>query len=263
VFADITHFSMVGFAYEGAAESGLNSMVRRQLQNCTPQPLDQANVSCAVRDPSGAELWISLRKGPDGQASLVTMNPAFAGESRVKVRIDGENSDPEYLPFEVGRSARFSGQATPIVFELADPSQATAAKPGADITVAISAFSFTPELYSDAAAYYAAQKAKGAKVALGAEAFIPSGMFFEKVGGALPDGGKRPVAYADFSGTVLKATLRRNAAGGGSFWSLLARTYDGATVDIVLDPASVKVEPKVGAIISGRFWLSAHVVPSP
>jgi hypothetical protein len=262
MWADVTHFSMVGFVYEGEANTGIGQLVQAQIKTCTPKPLGPDDLSCEVRDPSGAELRISLRKHPDGRAELITLNPAFAGESRVKAHIVADNSDPEWAPFEVGRAARFAGEQTPFMFELADPAQAATINPGSDLTLSISAFSYAPELFKDAKSFLDAQRKGGAKVALAPEFFIPSGMMFEKVGGALPDGAKRPTPYADFAGTVLKATLVKNAAGGASFWSVLARTYAGATVDVVIDPATIRVEPRPGYIVTGRFWMSGRIAPA-
>lgn len=259
--ADVTHFSMIGFPMDGT-NAGVNALVSKQISRCAPKPISEADIACAVHDNSGAEIWISLHKRPDGKTEFVTLNPAFAGEGRVKLHIDGDNSDPEWTPFEVSRAARFSGEATPIIFDLADPTQAAGTGPGTDVTVAISAFSYQPSLYEDATAYYAAQKKAGSKVLMGAESFIPSGMFFAKAGGAMPDDAKRPRAHADLAGTVVKAKLLTNAAGGAPFWSVLTKTYGGATVDIVIDPASIKVEPKPGNIITGRFWLSGRIVPA-
>ena len=77
----------------------------------------------------------------------------------------------------------------------------------------------------------------------------------------MADGAKRPVAYADFAGTVLKAQSRTGA--GGNFWWVLVKTYTGQTVDVVIDPRNLSQELKAGSIITGRFWLSAHVVSAP
>ncbi len=255
--ADISHFSMVGFDFPTQSAAASGPWARKFLETCKVVTLDPNDLVCVVSDTSGGELRIALRK--TGQtASIITMNPGFVGEGRTKVDIVAPNSDPDYAPFEVGVAARFAGEQTPLVVDLADPSQAAAAKPGQTVTFDIAAFSFQPDIFPDEAAFYAAQGK--AKVRLAAGFFIPSGMVFEKVGGAMPDAAKRPVAYADFAGKVLKVGQRANAAAGGRFWWMLVQTYGGATIDVVMDPATVKAEPKVGSIVTGRFWLSARVV---
>lgn len=84
-------------------------------------------------------------------------------------------------------------------------------------------------------------------MASAADHFIPSGMFNADMGG---EAGGRPTANADFAGTVLKSELRANDAGRGRFRWALVRTYGGNTIDIVLDPAQVKLDPQPGTIVS-------------
>ena len=145
------------------------------------------------------------------------------------------------------------------MFDLADPSQASTLTPGTKTNIDIVAFSFEPKIHPDEAAYFGAQGKPGSKVHLAPDYFIPSGSFFEKVGGAMPDGAFRPVAYADFAGKVVKSDLLTNVVGGGKFWRAVVTTYRGSTFDIVMDPRTVSRDPVVGSIITGRFWLSARL----
>lgn len=269
MLADITHFSMVGFPLEISSNAALNRAADAQLKSadqrgvvrCQPAPGDAEKRVCVIRDPSGGELWYGLRNRSD-HSEMITLNPAFKGEGRARLQIDGDVSEAAWKPFEIGLYARFSGEETPIVFELADPEQVALAKPGAEVTVSLAAFSYAPDVFKTEKEYHAAQRKAGVKYSFAANMFIPSGTFFEKVGGAMPDDAKHPVPYADFAGAVLKADLRTNSAGGGKFWAVLARTYGGATVDVVIDPASIQIEPKPGYIVSGRFWLTGRIVPS-
>lgn len=265
---DITHFSMIGFAldtHDGAAllrsaQTHLQAAEARELVRCEPALPGGGTQICVIRDGSGAELWYGLRSDDRG-AEIITLNPAFVGESRMKLRVDADVSEPEWKPFEVTVSARFAGDEVPVVFDLADPQQATIAKAGTEVTVSMAAFSYEPNLYRDEKAYVAAQKKAGQKFTFAPNMYIPTGTFLEKVGGAMPDNAKLPTPYADFAGTILKASFKTSSAGGGQFWSLLVRTYADATVDVVIDPQSVKLEPKPGYIVQGRFWLTGHIVP--
>ena len=211
-----------------------------------------------MRDPSGGELTIGLIRGAEGQAEFATLNPGFAGEGRARVEIVADVSDAEWTPFEVTVSARFAGEETPLVLDLADPEQADRLKPGAKVVVDIAAFGFEPAVYADEAAFGKSQ-AK-AKVRFASNFFIPIGLFAETVGGTLSADG-RPTAYADFAGKVLKAELRTNQAGSGRFWWALVETYGGATVDVVIDPRTIRRDPRPGSIVTGRFWLSARLAP--
>lgn len=255
---------MVGFAVESQSEPALVALAQRQLGTCALLTLTPSESVCVARDPSGGELSLALRRRPTGEADLVTMNPAFAGQGRAQVEVAGDASDPAWKPFEVTVSARFAGQQTPLVFDLADPSQAAVLKPGATATVAIAAFSFAPRVYPDAANFLQAQERPGATVRFAPDYFIPSGMFVESAGGAMPAGAQRPTAYADFAGKVLKAELRANKVGAAKFWWALVETYAGATVDVVMDPTTlVGPPPQPGSIVTGRFWLSARLAPTP
>lgn len=254
---------MVGFAFDVRNEAGLTKSARPYLANCVLTELTPADSICLVRDRSGGELRLALRKTAPDASELVTLNPAFDGESRVEVEIDAEASDPDWKPFEVAMSARFAGEETPLVFDLADPADVARLKPGARVSMRIAAFSYQPAVYADEAAYAKAQTATGAKLQFAPNFFVPSGMFLASVGGAIPEGSSRPTAYADFAGAVLKSELRTNGAGKGRFWWALVQTYGGATVDVVIDPKAIRAPPKAGSIVTGRFWLSARLIPAP
>jgi len=257
---DATHFSMVGFPVE-MTEAGLSRAAQAYLASCTPSSLDAVDLICLVRDPSGGEVRIALRKRTGGAAELKAMNPGFAGEGRAQVQVVSDASDAALRPFEITLSARFVGEATPLVVELADPTEAAKLPPGTKATIDIAAFTFEPHIFADEAAYYADQAKQGGKLRFAANYFIPTGMFLKSAGGEMPDGATRPVAYADFAGKVLKSELRANQAGSGRFWWALVQTYDGTTIDVVVDPNALVEAPKPGAIIAGRYWLSARLAP--
>lgn len=256
---DASHFSMVGFMVDIRDGAGVTQAMRRHMADCAPADLPPPNLVCRVKDPSGGELTIGLTRGEGGQAEFVTLNPGFTGEGRTQVEITADVSAPEWKPFEVTISARFAGEETPLVFDLADPAQAELFKPGAKTAVDIAAFGFQPSLYADEAAF--ARSQGKAKVRFASNAFVPTGLFAEAQGGTLTKDG-RPTAYADFAGKVLKAELRVNKAGSGRFWWALVETYGGATVDVVMDPRTVHGDLRPGAILAGRFWLSARLVPA-
>ncbi|HEX3919350.1 MAG TPA: hypothetical protein VHW60_18585 [Caulobacteraceae bacterium] len=258
---DASHFSMVGFPVE-MTQAGLSTAAQVYLSQCTPTQLAPSDVVCLVKDVSGGEMRLALRTAAGGPAVLVTMNPAFVGQGRTNVEIGADVSDPEEEPFEVTLTAHFTGDPSPLVFDLADPSEAARMLPGAKVTIDLAAFSFEPHVYADEAAFQREQDKQRARVKFAPTFFIPTGMFFQSVGGAMPNGATRPVSYADFAGKVLTAELKVNHAGGGRFWSALVQTYDGATVDVVMDPSTLPDGVKPGEILTGRFWLSARLAPA-
>jgi hypothetical protein len=259
--ADFNHFSQAGFEVQTTDSAALSRSIQPYAERCVPEALAGADLICLVRDPSGAELWIGLKKLENGQSEVASFNPAFAGEGRTRVEIVGDVSDAQWKPFENSVSARFAGEEVPLVFDLADPRQASQAKPGQAVAVSLAGFSFDARIFKDEKGYYAAQKKDGLAVAFAANHFIPSGLFNPEQGGMAETG--RPTAYADFAGTVLRSELRTNAAGHRRFWWALVRTYADYTIDVVLDPAQLKLAPTPGTVISGRFWLSGRLVPQP
>jgi hypothetical protein len=255
---DVSHFSMVGFQVE-MTQAGVSHAVQAYLSGCAEKQLSPQDVVCVVKDPSGGELRLALRKTGSVAAELVGLDPAFRGDGRANIEVVADVSDPTSKPFETTLSARFAGDRTPLAFDVADPAEAARLPLGTKASIDLAAFSFEPKIYSDEAAFRKAQS--GALVVFAPNFFVPSGMFLKSAGGEMPDKGSRPIAYADFAGTVIKAELRDNHTGRGTFWWAVVRTYADATIDVVLDPRTVDGAIKPGELLSGRFWLSAHVIP--
>jgi hypothetical protein len=251
---------MVGFGLDIRSEAKMMKSASAFLADCPLRELGPTDSICLIKDQSGGELRLALRKTAAGPSELVTLNPGFDGEGRVEVDIVADASDPDWKPFEIAISARFAGEETPLVFDLADPAEAARLEPGGKVTMEIAAFSYEPTVHPDETAYYRAQE--GSQVRYAANFFIPSGLFKASVGGLIPDNSNLPQAYADFAGTVLKSEFRMNGVGKGRFWWALVRTYGGATFDVVIDPKTIRGELKAGSIVSGRFWLSARLAPA-
>ena len=250
---------MIGFPLPIAEAAAFRRSIDPLVQQCDFLQIDERNRLCVVTDKSGAEIYIGFSVKPEAAMSVSTVNPAFAGEGRTSVEIDTTlpNKDETFRPFEIQVSARFAGESTPLVFDLADPRQRGVFSHGAKISVDISAFSYKPEIYDNQAAFDRAQSKANVQVRFASNFFIPAGMFLDSVGGAANADG--PTSYADLAGTVIKAQLRANAAGRGKFWWALVRTYGGSTMDVVLDPSTVRRKLRAGSILTGRFWLSARL----
>lgn len=251
MFADASHFSMVGYPVEMTSEAALIRSVKGMTKGCISSDLDPTDVVCVIKDPSGGELRMGLRRRAPKSSDMefYTANPAFDGEGRTPVIIDGDISDPEWKTWEPIVAAKFGDGETPLVIELADPTEAPLFKPGAKLTVEIAAFSFEPEIYADSDAFMASQADD--KVQFADKFFVPIGMFENDEG--------RPTPYGMFAAEVIKAELRINTTGGGKFWWLLVRGYEDATFDVVIDPRQITVEPKPGSVVTGVFWMTARI----
>lgn len=254
---DVSDFTIAGFSLDIGDKQRFEDEIQKYTQSCETLPLDAGASLCRVKDKSGAELWIGLRRDKDGNAQIASGNPAFFGKARVGATVEADVSDPQYKPVEATIQVRIGD--VPVVFSLADAREAPRFTAGAKLDVDIAAFARTPKLFADEAAYMASQ-AKG-EVKFAAEHFITSGMFLAAQGGMADDASKRPAPYADFSGTVLSAELKHNDLGGLAYWWASVRTLNGTTVDVVMDPRTVDSEPKPGMIVDGRFWLTARIAP--
>lgn len=251
MIGDLSHFSMVGFPVDVGSEQGMLRDLEPLTRVCEARPLGQGYLLCTVRDPSGGEMLIGLKQ--DGASrTFETANPAFDGEGRAEVVVTAEVSDPEWKTFERSYQANFAVSETPLIFEISDPTDAGRMTPGAKVTVEIAAFSFDIKAFADPAAFHESQKGEDLKWA--DNFFVPIGMFQDKEGA-------RPAPYGMLSGEVLKAEMRSNTAGKGRFWWALVRTYDGVTIDVVIDPRQLTTPLKPGNVVSGVFWLTARVVP--
>ena len=121
----------------------------------------------------------------------------------------------------------------------------------------------------------------GALEVEGIELFVPGNVAEDaEEGETLSEGveiteGEVPQPYAMFAGTVKAARLERNPETELEFWVLRVETFS-ATLDVVAAPESVQeaaaesdfpgetstseTTPQVGGIVSGTFYLSAHLL---
>jgi hypothetical protein len=247
-----SHFSMVGFPVDVRNAEALSANMIAYAQQCEPSQLQGDDYLCIVRDKSGAELWLGLRKNASGAFDLWTANPAFDGEGKVDVVVDGDVSPAEWRPFEIRVQARFGGEQVPLILDLANPREAARFSSKAALALNITAFADEISFHDSEAAYYASQADREIKFA--SNHFIPSGMFAE--GAEAKD---KPSAHALFAGKILKIELRQNDKGKGKYWWFLVETMDQAILNVVADPEAVKATPKAGGYLAGSFWMSARL----
>jgi hypothetical protein len=251
VLAAVSHFSMIGFAVDSRNPETFADDLIKYAETCEPLLLQADHRICVISDRSGAEIWVGL-DAKAGQFEAQTFNPALRGKGRTQVIVDGDVSAAQWKPFEITIQAEFAEAKTPLIFELADPREASAFLPKAKLEVDLTGFADEVEIFESETAYYASQQTKEVKFA--SNHFIPSGMFKES------EADKTPTPHALFAGTILDSELRQNERGKAQYWWVLVRTYDGAVVNVVADPAMVKSRPPKGGILSGSFWLSGRLV---
>jgi hypothetical protein len=114
--------------------------------------------------------------------------------------------------------------------------------------VRLAALAYELEAFPSEEAYLAGQSGE---LKYAPESFIPAGLFTTD-----PQGAPRPEAM--FTGRVLQAERRVNAASGGAFVWARVRTL-GGEVEVAADPAIVRGEVVAGGIVTGSFWLTGRI----
>lgn len=209
-------------------------------------------------DSSGAELWTQVNSANE----LVGANPHFAGESRRNVCLTStvERSESEL-------DGAFHGWAQPstpndpdsgeypFVFDVPDFRTIGTIDFPRDFEIQLSAFAQELQVYTDEAAYDSNQTSEPH---FAVESFIPSGLFnFD--GDADPE---PPEAFGIFTGKIKRSEKRRNSFTNSEFYWILVDTL-GGEVDVVADTTLISLEPHVGAVVQGQFWLSARLIDPP
>jgi len=203
---------------------------------------------------AGEQLWLQV----NSRRELVGINPHFDGQTRLRVGVVGRVSRADDTHLDGAFHAWASpGEAPqdgeyPFVFDAPDAATYSELEVPSVAEAQITAFAHELSLFDSEDAYNSAQGTDGAQFA--SRSFIPSGMF-------MPDGRKDrpPAAEAIFTGQILQAEFRTNAASGMQFWRAVVDTL-GGRYDVVADPVLLQQQPVVGGYLSGTFWLSGRLV---
>ena len=245
-----SNFGMVGFDLDLKDEQSFARSITKIAESCEEfDRLDADDVLCMVQDRNGGQIWIGLRE-TQGSLKFVAANPALVGKSEFPATVEERVSDRDWEPFEYQLSVRFGEENVPLLVALADPRDADKyaeiAEPQA-LVLDLTAFTFNPEIYETPEAFTEAETSEKVDILYAENFFIPTGLF-----------GDQPAARASFAGEVLEAELLTNEF-GSTHWRTLVKVLGGGTVNVVFDDISIDVEPQPGNLLTGDFWLSAHV----
>lgn len=208
-------------------------------------------------DPSGAEIYLQGNR----EQELIGFNPHFAGKSRRKVGLtraierDSSELDGGFHTWAdpSSKDDEVFGEY-PFVFDVPDFRTVQINDFPVIREIQLTAFASNDfEIFENEQDYYDSQEYE-AKFA--AKSFIPSGLF-------LPDENSTPIEpprpIGIFAGEIKEFELKQNELSNEKFYWFLVETL-GGEVDVVADPKLISVEPKVGGIVSGQFWLSGKVL---
>ena len=68
-----------------------------------------------------------------------------------------------------------------------------------------------------------------------------------------------PRPIANFCREIKEFELKTNELSGENFYWFLVET-SGGEIDVVADVKLVPIEPQIGGIVSGQFWLSGKII---
>lgn len=242
----MSNLSDVGFPI--ASNEELNKLIESWLKNVTEIPCRKGSY-LKFEDESGAEIYLQM----NFSGELAGFNPYFKGKSRRKVFItelierDTSELDGGFHVWANGEKADDGDY--PFVFDVPDifvnlPTVETVHE------IQLNAFATNDlGMYESEQAYFNSQPEK---VKIASQSFIPIGLFRQNEG--IP-----PQAHGQFAGVVKHFELKTNQFTGAKFYWFLVETL-GGEVDVVSDPNYVKIEPQIGAVIHGSFWLTGKVL---
>lgn len=250
----MSNLSDIGFPTPD--EQAVNEMIMHVLEFAQPTKV-AGGFYLHYADPSGAEIYL---QGNNSQ-ELIGFNPHFAGKSRRAVSVT-KAIERESSPLDGGFHAWANpmDETTevfgdyPFVFDVPDFRLNDISTFPVFCQIQLTAFASNDfEIFADEAAYYDSQPDE---LRLAAESFVPSGLF-------LPDDTAteidppRPVGA--FTGAIKEYELKTNQLSGEKFYWFLVETFGGET-DVVADTKLVTIEPQIGGIVSGQFWLTGKIL---
>ncbi len=210
-------------------------------------------------DASGAEIYLQ----GNNEQELIGFNPHFAGISRRKVGLTAaieRDSSPLDGGFHAwanprGEDVEISGEY-PFVFDVPDFRLNENIRFPHICEIQLTAFASNDfKIFADEKEYNESQDG-GVKYAL--KSFVPVGLFaFDESDDEVDFSVIRPIGM--LTGEIKEFELKTNELSSEKFYRFLVETF-GGEVDVVADAKLIAVEPKVGGIVSGQFWLSGKII---
>jgi hypothetical protein len=244
-----THFDAIGF---GVERDKINDLLNDAMKHGAKIQVSDDSFYYLWRPGGGPELWVGVREA-GGTKDLLAMTPYFRGPSRLRVRIEALDGDPQY-PFE-GRASVWAvprddqDQEFPFSVDVADYGLRGELSVGTAVSLPIAGFAHTFEWWPDEESF----KTSTVDLKLASKSFIPVGMF--KDSGAPPSSGL-------FTGIVQTAQRQVNPATGQQFVYVRVETLCGE-IDVVADAQSVPVVPIAGGVVKTTCWLCSVVAEQP
>jgi len=207
-------------------------------------------------DASGAEIYLQ----GNNEQELIGFNPHFAGKSRRKVGLtkaierDSSELDGGFHAWANPIKNEPESGDYPFVFDVPDFRMIENLQFPQTCEIQLTAFASNDfKIYESKKDYFNAQDSEPK---FASKSFIPSGLF-------TPDDNTtaieppRPVGI--FAGEVKEFELKTNELSNEKFYWFLVNTL-GGEVDVVADVKLISIEPQIGGIVNGQFWLSGRII---
>ena len=243
----MSNLSDIGFPAKGDEE--INAMIMSVLGDAVEMKCE-SGFYLRFSDPSGAELY--LQGNPAHE--MIGFNPHFLGRSRRQVSLLRSISR-ETSELDGAYHASSSGGADlEFIFDVPDFLVGKKETLPAPAEIQLTAFGSDDFKLFDDEEELVRQAPAGSWVK---SRFVPPGLKELLADPSTDVRQMRPVAK--ITGEVVEWELKTNTLNGNRFYWILAST-EGGEVDIVIDPRYVPVEPVVGNLVAGHFWLSGKIV---
>lgn len=252
----MSNLSDIGFPT--STEQDINDMISHVLEHTT-------TIRCArgfylkFSDESGAEIWLQ----GNFEQELIGFNPHFAGKSRRQVGLttainrEASELDGGFHAWAnpSGNAAEISGEY-PFVFDVPDFLLNEMPALPHICEIQLTAFASNDfRIYANEKEYVESQESESKSAV---KSFVSSGLLAFDADDETADLNQvRPIGA--LSGAIKEYELKINALSGNKFYSFLIDTL-GGEIDVVADEKLILIEPKVGEIISGQFWLSGRII---
>ncbi|MCY7374843.1 MAG: hypothetical protein LH472_02585 [Pyrinomonadaceae bacterium] len=210
-------------------------------------------------DVSGAEIYLQ----GDNEQALIGFNPHFAGMSRRTVGLtaaierDSSQLDGGFHAWAnpCGEDVEISGEY-PFVFDVPDFRLNEITSFPQICEIQLTAFASNDfEIFVDEKEY---DDNQDDELKYASKSFIPVGLFaLGATSEEIDLSVVRPVGK--FAGEIKKFEVKTNELSGEKFYWFLVETL-GGEVDVVADAKLVTIQPGIGGIVSGQFWLSGKLL---
>ena len=242
----MSNLSDIGFPTSSNEE--LNNYIERWLANVTEVPCRKGHY-LKFADQSGAEIYLQMDFGGE----FTGLNPYFAGKSRRKVfltQLIERDSSPMDGGFHAWANSEKEGEGDyPFVFDVPDTFVYQIDLP-IIAEIQLNAFATNDlQLFENENDFFDSQTEE---VKFAANSFVPIGLFRQSE--EIP-----PQAHGQFAGTIKEFELKKNQFSGANFYWFLVETL-GGEIDVVSDPNYIKIEPRIGSIVHGSFWLTGRII---